>query len=334
MKIQFLSRRNHFQLLCRELEPYNIEYEIIDNRKARNFFALPSRYYINRLNSDLLVSHNPYYGLYGAKQAKISGKIDELAFRLKADHWTELDESELSYKHKIGNLIKRYQYNSSINYVDFIISISEYMKNVANSHNIDKKIYIMYNGVDIERFHERNVDPKYSSELLCIMNFNIPKKILLLENFFKLYKEMDLKYKVNVLGDGEFLDRIKLLVKHLGLTEKITFKGYVTDIEYYYNNCDIVIHPSNLESFGMIFLEAGASAKPCVTTSEIIVNNKTGFITASMYEFINKIDSLMGNPEKRIKIGKNAKKRIYESFTWNKIAEMFVKILEKENILT
>ena len=88
----------------------------------------------------------------------------------------------------------------------------------------------------------------------------------------------------------------------------------------------------------MVFLEAGASAKPCIAsdvgaTSEIIVNNKTGFITSSMYEFIDKIESLMSNPEKRIKMGKNAKKRIYESFTWNKIAETFVKILCEENIL-
>ena len=338
MKIQFLSRRGHFQLLCKELKSYSINCEIIDNKKSRNALALPSQYYINKIDSDLLVTHNPYYGLYGGKKAKKAGKINSLIFRLKADHWTEEKSLNISYKHKLGYILKRYQYNESINDVDFIISISDYMKKIALKHGLDKKIYLMYNGVDIKRFHERKFEPNYKSELLCVMNFNIPEKIVLLEEFFKQYYEMNLNYKITILGNGEFINKVKSTVKRLGLSDKVIFKGYVNDIEHYYSNCDIVIHPSSLESFGMVFLEAGASAKPCVATnvgatSEILVNNKTGYVTDTVYEFVDKVDSLMSDPEKRLMIGKNAEERVYEFFRWGRIAQTFINILKEECLL-
>lgn len=338
MKIQFLSRRNHFQLLCKELALYNINCNIIDNRRARTFFTMPSNYYINTIDSDLLVSHNPYHGLRGAIKAKKMGKVDNVAFRLKADHWTEQESTDVAYTHRLGYALKKRQYLGSINDVDFVVAISDYIRKVATNHGLDKRTYLMYNGVDIERFHERDFNPRYQSELLCVMNFNIPEKIHLLKEFIEHYREMKLRHNVTVLGDGAFLNQVKTHVKQLGLTKSIIFKGYVKDVEQYYSNCALVIHPSSLESFGMTLLEAGASSKPCVASNvgaipEILVNNETGYVTDTMYEFVEHIDSLMSDQEKRLRMGKKAKKRVYNNFTWKRVAETFINILREEDLL-
>jgi hypothetical protein len=113
------------------LSKHNIDCEVIPNEKSRNFLSYPSSDYINRINSDLIVSHNPYHGLSGAKQAKRRKKVKHIAFRLKADHWTEQKSSEVSLKHKLGYALKKSQYDNSIHEVDFVIAISEYMKKVA-----------------------------------------------------------------------------------------------------------------------------------------------------------------------------------------------------------
>ena len=170
------------------------------------------------------------------------------------------------------------------------------------------------------------------------MNFNIPEKIRLFEHFLEIYGEMNPGYHVTVLGDGSLLPSIQSYIKKLELSESVSFKGHVDNVELYYSNCDLVIHPSSLESFGMSLLEAGASAKPCVASNvgaipEIILNNQTGYLTNTLYEFIDRIDSLMSDNEKRLTLGKKALKRVHETFTWKHSAEAFINILKKENLL-
>ena len=338
MKIQFLSRRNHFRLLCKELSKHNIDCDVIDNTKSRNFYAYPSSDYVNSINSDLIVSHNPYHGLRGAKLAKRKGKVQHIAFRLKADHWTEQKSSKSSLKNKLGYALKKPQYRNSIDEVSFVIAISEYMKKTAEKNGLNKPIYVMYNGVDTQRFHERETDTRFKSEVLCVMNFEVLEKILLFEKVLKKYGEKGLDYKLTVLGDGLYLNRIKKIVKNNGLSDNVLFKGHVNDVEYYYSNCDVLLHPSNLESFGMSLLEAGASGKPCVVSNigaipEIIVDNKTGYVSDTVEGMIERVNSLMGDAETRLRMGANAKKRILKKFTWKKVAPSFLTILNAEGLL-
>ncbi len=338
MKIQFLSRRNHFRLLCEELSKHNIDCEVLDNRKSRNIFSYPSSDYINSINCDLLVSHNPYHGLNGAKQAKKQGKTKKIAFRLKADHWTEQKSSESSVKNKLGYVLKKPQYRNSIDEVDFVIAISEYMKKTAINNGLNKPIYLMYNGVDTKRFHERELDTRYKSDVLCVMNFDVQEKITLFEETLKKYGEKGFDYTITVLGDGLYLKKLKNMVKRNGLTDSVLFKGHVTDVEHYYSNCEVLLHPSNLESFGMSLLEAGASGKPCVASNigaipEIIVDKQTGYVSNTVEDMIEKVDSLMGDEKTRLIMGKEAMNRILTKFTWEKIAPSFISILKAESLL-
>lgn len=337
MKIQFLSRRNHFNLLCKELHQHNIECNIINNKLSRTFLATPSNYYINSINSDLLVTHNPYHGLSGAKEAKKRNKVDRIALRLKADHWAEQKATNLPIRNRLGYLIKKNQYSQSIDSVDFVIAISKYIQKISKKNGLKKKTYLMYNGVDINRFNEIITDIKYKTELLCVMNFNIHQKIEAVKTFLNYYSESDLDYIITFLGDGLLLDYIRKHAKKLGVQHLTDFKGYVNNVEDYYCNCEMVLHPTDLESFGMTLLEAGASSKPCIASNvgaipEIILHNETGYIASSMDDFIDGVDAIMSDPEKRKKMGESAKKRVHNNFTWKKIAETFITILKQEDL--
>ncbi|MCW4050788.1 MAG: glycosyltransferase family 4 protein [Candidatus Bathyarchaeota archaeon] len=338
MKIQFLSRRNHFNLLCKELVKYNLDCEIIDNKKARNFLTLPTRYYINSIHSDTIVSHNPYHGLRGAAIAKKRKKVKNLVFRLKANHWIEQKSKTVPLKNRFGYKIKRYQYEKSLADIDLVLSISEYMKKEAEVNELERPIYVMYNGVDLTKFQEQQPIKKHETDLLCVMNLDIPEKISLLKDFIDAFKQERLDLKTTFLGDGPYRNEIQKYVDNKGLSQIVKFKGHVHDPESYYSSSKIVIHPSNLESFGMTLLEAGATSKPVIATNvgaipEIIIHGETGYLTDHVEDFIPFIQNLMANETLRKKIGENAKARINEKFTWEKSAKTFVEILKKEDLL-
>lgn len=337
MKIQFQSRRTHFTQLCTTLKKHGIECDVINNKKSRNIFSLPTSYYINSIHGDIIVPHNPYHGIYGARIAKKRNQTKHIIFRLKANHWIEQESPNISIRNRLGYKIKKWQNARSFNDIDIILSISDYMKKVAKEQADDKPIYTMYNGVNIKRFKERTQEKEYKTQILCVMNFDVPQKTQLLAKLLTQIKDDKVPYQITLLGDGTHLNKIKDHVRQIKLTT-IEFKGHVTNIEKYYSNCDLVIHPSNLESFGMTLLEAGASARPVIATNvgaipEIIQHNKTGYLTNDIPEFIEYIQKIMETPKIRQQLGQNAKNRIHEEFTWEKSAEKFLEMLEKESLL-
>jgi glycosyltransferase involved in cell wall biosynthesis len=159
-----------------------------------------------------------------------------------------------------------------------------------------------------------------------------------LYSFLTEYKNKKLPYQITILGNGIYLNSLKNHVSYLGLNKIVKFKGWIKDIENYYSNCDLLIHPSGLEAFGMSLLEAGASAKPTIATNvggipEIIVDKETGYLTNDINSFLDYIEKLMENNDLRKEMGLNARHRIINKFTWEDIAKKFYEILKIEKII-
>ncbi len=79
-----------------------------------------------------------------------------------------------------------------------------------------------------------------------------------------------------LVGDGKDRDRVVAKIHALGLKRRVTLAGLVSDSELrdYYNLCDVFAMPSQLEGFGIVFLEALASGKP------VIGGNRDGAVDA------------------------------------------------------
>jgi len=72
-----------------------------------------------------------------------------------------------------------------------------------------------------------------------------------------------------VAGDGPLRGRLERLAARLGLTDRVTFLGYVPDAELpgVYASADVFVLPTvELEGFGLATLEALASGLPVVAT--------------------------------------------------------------------
>ena len=69
-----------------------------------------------------------------------------------------------------------------------------------------------------------------------------------------------------IVGSGDDRDRLEQLAINCGQKNAVIFAGYVPQSELpdYYRLCDAFVMPSTGEGFGIVYLEALASGRPCI----------------------------------------------------------------------
>ena len=74
----------------------------------------------------------------------------------------------------------------------------------------------------------------------------------------------DIQYVI--VGTGDELHHLSVAVHSMGLTQNVTFAGFVPNHELadHYRLCDVFVMPSTKEGFGIVFLEAAACGKPVI----------------------------------------------------------------------
>jgi len=146
----------------------------------------------------------------------------------------------------------------------------------------------------------------------------------------------DLRYIV--VGNGDDRPRLERLAKELGISDRVSFKGTVTDDELMklYRSCDIFVMPSSQEGFGIVFLEAMAFRKPVIGgnyggTPEIIVDNQTGFVVdyKDVESLKKRIQALLVDPELRQRMGDAGRTRLEENYTFQALRTRFLSVFNQ-----
>lgn len=95
-----------------------------------------------------------------------------------------------------------------------------------------------------------------------------------------------------VVGSGPNEEGLRALAADLGVADRVTFAGRVSDEELpaYYHACDAFIMPtrpsddgSEVEGFGIVYLEAGAAGKPVIGgraggVADAVLDGETGLL--------------------------------------------------------
>ena len=103
--------------------------------------------------------------------------------------------------------------------------------------------------------------------------------------------------------------------------KNIKWFDYSPHMKKFYRKASIVCMPSHREGFSKVLLEAGASARPIVTSDvagckEAIIPNKTGLVFKSKntYDLVKKLLILINDKNKRIKYGIEGRKLVRKKF--------------------
>ncbi|MDI7259837.1 MAG: glycosyltransferase family 4 protein [Thermodesulfobacteriota bacterium] len=176
-----------------------------------------------------------------------------------------------------------------------IIAISEMVKrDMMQWYKIPgEKITVVYNGVDVERFHPRNcqyreeIRKRHGLEdaiviLFVSNNFRMKGLGFLIKALAHLKKEGHPLCKLLILGRDR-RDPYLRLAKGMGIFEQIVFAGSTDEPEKYYGAADLLVHPSFYDACSLTVLEALASGLPVITTSS---NGASGIITPGQEGFV------------------------------------------------
>jgi 1,2-diacylglycerol 3-alpha-glucosyltransferase len=155
-------------------------------------------------------------------------------------------------------------------------------------YEVDKNIYIIPTGIEIDRFFVENVDEKKVEELKKSLNVSLDDFNIVFVGRIAKEKNVDfllrahrnlIKKKKNInliiIGDGPDMDEYKNYVKENALDKNVIFMGQVPweVIPAYYRLADVFATASQTETQGLTVIEAmAASVAPICIDDESFRN--------------------------------------------------------------
>lgn len=181
---------------------------------------------------------------------------------------------------------------------DLIISVSEDTRRTlielgASPH----RVKVIYPSVDTQRFHPQ-VDGRsviarhglHDKRVILTVSRLFPRKgidtvIQALPNVLNSVPEA----VYLIVGDGPDRNRLEALARELNVADHVYFVGAVDDaiLPHYYAACDVfamvsraIPEAGEVEGFGIVYLEAGASGKP-------VLAGRSGGVTEAVQDNVN-----------------------------------------------
>ncbi|HLV23606.1 MAG TPA: glycosyltransferase [Moheibacter sp.] len=146
--------------------------------------------------------------------------------------------------------------------------------------------------------------------------------------------------KLLLVGDGPEKANYEKLVLDLGISDKVIFTGYQSDVTLFYKMMDVFSLVSRNESFGLVLAEAMLNKLPVIATKVggmkyIVDDGKTGYLVNpfQVEEIGEKLEILYQNPNLRIQMGEigfeKAMKEYTEGVYAGKINQLYNSFIEK-----
>ena len=172
---------------------------------------------------------------------------------------------------------------------DAVTAVSNFLKEETyRQFNVQKEIDVIYNFVDPVR-HERPIpacipprDCPDSFNLMHISNFRPVKRVGdVVKVFARVAQKLDAR--LILVGDGPDIGLTKQLAQDLGVVDRVIYTGVVDAVAPLLQAANLLLLPSETESFGLVALEAMASGVPVIATNvgglpEVVRHGVTGFL--------------------------------------------------------
>jgi glycosyltransferase involved in cell wall biosynthesis len=159
-----------------------------------------------------------------------------------------------------------------------------------------------------------------------------PRQQLSREMLLTLTDEETVSHLISFSRENSRISYFSQLQEHvasLNLKGRVVFADFVpySDIVGYYRNAYVVVNPSFSEAFGRSLIEAMACEVPVVATrvggmKEIVEDGVTGFLVESgdADALADAILLLMNNQDLQDSMGKCARERAVELFSWQRVS--------------
>jgi glycosyltransferase involved in cell wall biosynthesis len=220
---------------------------------------------------------------------------------------------------------------ANMNAADRLIAVSRVSAESYRKNGVHRDFETIPNGIDMPERHRITVPPAIASlthselVLLTVGFFGPEKRIdFSIRTFARLHRNFSSNTRLMIIGEGPLEEYYRSIIRQENLNDYVRIIGQIApeNMAGYYSAADILAHPSVVEGFSMVCLEAMSYGKPVVCTSNIglveyLHPGKDAVVVPpdDMESLYHAILDLAKNPSKRRSLGREAR-RTANQLSW------------------
>jgi N-acetyl-alpha-D-glucosaminyl L-malate synthase BshA len=231
----------------------------------------------------------------------------------------------------------------SIEASDMVTAVSRSLKEeTVRIFNTNKEIEVIYNFVDPEEYKRIEVPglrQRYAGReekiLIHISNFRPVKRLKDVVDIFELVAKK-VPSRLIMVGDGPEGPTIHKYIELKGLCERVSFLGKQERVVELLSISDLLLLPSEKESFGLVALEAMACGVPVIASiagglPEIINDGETGYLLpiGNVAAMACKAVEILSNQAEWKRVSENGVNNSRENYHIDKIVKEYEECYKK-----
>ena len=224
------------------------------------------------------------------------------------------------------HMLIRPLWRTLINGAAFVVTPSEYLRELILHHHPNASVRVIPHGFDYERFRW---DGAKDRKILVVSRMLRRKGV---QYLLEALRGVDLDgCQVDIVGDGPYLSQLKDMACEYKLD--VRFWGWLdnksAELKNLYEHSSIFVFTSEVENFPIVLFEAMSAGQAIITVNGTGCREVAGdkallvpphdplAIRASLLR-------LLGDPKLRSRLGAQARARVEQKFNWNKITEQYM----------
>lgn len=231
-------------------------------------------------------------------------------------------------------------YLREIEKCDQIVAVSEGCKEmlIRAIPLLEKRLVTIPNILDPERIRQKSDGFVPYEKETCIHIVSVGR--LSPEKHFddavsvaKELKERGIPFRWHLVGDGPMREELEQMIRRMNVEDCFVLEGNQVNPYPYMKHADLFVHPSYVESFGIVVTEALALGIPCVVTKstgimDFLVDGENAVLTEqNLCSLTDKVIEMVENTELREYIRQNSCPP--KDFLPDQVMKKIDKLLEK-----
>ncbi len=226
---------------------------------------------------------------------------------------------------------------------DAITAISEHLRQTTvKEFGIKRPIDVIPNFVNCDVFHPQDNNSRrqefaaHGEKILVhLSNFRPVKRVTdVVEIFVRVRKQIPAR--LLMIGDGPDRTSAEWLAREKNVSDDVLFLGKQNQVQDLLRCGDVALLPSALESFGLVPLEAMASAVPCACSKvgglpEVVQDGVEGFLVPprDVDTMAARALDILTNPDLQKKMGAAGRRRALSEFCASKIIPQYEQLYQR-----
>lgn len=246
--------------------------------------------------------------------------------------YTEHSTSNVRREKRFFRPVEQYMYAR----YDKVIAISpetqEALMSWLKSRRDDGRFICINNGIDTSRFGLTASQHRVKSEKVKLMMVSRFAPAKDQKTIIRALKFLDVRFKLDLVGDGDTLESVKQYALELGVSDRVNFLGMRQDIPELIASCDIGIQSSHWEGFGLTAVEFMAAGKPVIASrvpglEQVVEGAGLLFEKGNDFELAEIIKHLTANRNEYDRVAERCRIRAKE-YDISKMAKAYINVYQ------